>query len=252
MNKSLKLLLAVTALIGLGFPLKTLAKPAQRNLPSSELARITFVPSSDRPRPTTRTGGGASRGKCEQTNQPAMTLIVPSESAALTTSERPTLLAYIPQSKDNASSTNRKATLQLIPEKGSNAKFYQTELSLPNSRGVVQIQLPEDAPPLAVGEEYEWLLVVSCGSNLAPDSPAASAIVKRVALDNTLASQLEGQTVLRQAELLGQNGIWYDTIANLAKARRQQPDDLELTQSWQDILTTMGLQSVSTAPLLAP
>ena len=203
MNKSLKLLLAVTAIFGLGFPLETLAKPAQRNLPSSEFARITFVPSSDRPRPTTRTAGGASRGKCEQKNQPAMTLIVPSESAAFTTSERPMLLAYIPQSKDNTSSAKRKATLQLIPEEGSDVKFYQTELSLPKAGGVVQIQIPEDAPPLVVGHEYEWLLIVSCGSTLVADSPADSAIIKRVPLDNALANQMTGQTLLRQAELLG-------------------------------------------------
>ena len=267
MNKSLKLLLAVTALFGLGFPLETLAKPARRNFSSSELARITFVPSSDRPRPTSRTGGGASRDAkmCPSAANPSgadpktvsrkpLTLVVPLNYEALTTDERPTLLAYIPQSTDYPASDERQGMLLLKTAQESIDEAYRKLISLPNSGGIVQIPIPEDAPPLVIGQEYEWILTISCrsGGLFPPGSPTDSAIIKRVALDNALAVQLEGQTPSRQAELLGQNGIWYDTISNLAKARQEQLDDFELNQSWQNILTTMGLQSVSTAPLLDP
>ena len=246
------------AVLSLHLPVQAQVKPTDPTLSASLLAQVTFTPPPGKRRSRTSSSGGASRQgeDCPQEEslseeatsvsktRPPLTLLVPSDVVALTHSERPTLLAYIPNT------SGQTVFFSLSDPQGS--YYYQTLLSLPASAGVIQIKVPADAPPLAVGQQYQWSLVMACGPTLRPDSPWVSGEIERVALNVSLTQQLAGQTPLQQARLLGREGIWYDTLANLAAARQQQPQDPDTAQSWQQILAGAGLESIATAPILDP
>ena len=48
---------------------------------------------------------------------------------------------------------------------------YQFSLPLSGQAGLVRLQLPEQAPPLEVGENYQWFLALKCEGQLRPGSP---------------------------------------------------------------------------------
>ena len=207
-------------------------------------AKVLFVPPREgKPQKTT---GGASRdsGKCPQDqgqSSPDLLPLIPQKTEALTISERPTFLAYIPP-------TIAKQAYFSLTKVEDGQHLYHRFIPISRS-GVIALPLPDDAPVLEM-QSYQWSLSLICGAALAPDSPVVEGTVTRVSLSAALMSQLETLPLSEQAVVLGQQGIWYDTMASLAKSRQQQPHDHGLAQSWQDILQAAGLASISEAPLL--
>ena len=230
---------------------------SQPNSTPSPVAKVTFQPPANpQHAPATSHGEPSRQGPhCPQADRPvlgrsvpltapALTLLVPSTMAALTTAERPALFIYVPQSP------GKQVLLNISDPQGH--YYYQTPLPPPNSAGVIHFQVPAAAPPFVVGQRYQWSVVMACGDELLPDSPMVSGEIERVALDPSLAQALASQPPHKRATLFGQQGIWYDTLANLADARHQRPRELELTQAWQQILASVGLKDIATAPILDP
>ena len=73
---------------------------------------------------------------------------------------------------------------------------------------------------------------------------------ERIQLGTEFNTKLDSLSPLEQVSLLGERGIWYDTIANLAKVRQQSPNDSSLDQTWQSILSAEGLELIAAQPLL--
>lgn len=197
--------------------------------------------------PRTQTSGGASRqgGQCFSQTQRASAgamALVPPTTQALTVSDRPTFFVYVPPT------TAQEASFSLQDDRGE--LYYQTKVSLPEN-GAIGIPLPETASTLQVGKTYKWFFEIHCAAAFDPDNPIIEGSVSRTSIDPALASQLStSPTALDRAQLYGEAGIWYETIGTLAQARQAQPRDRVLTQNWQELLNSVGLDEVSDRPLI--
>lgn len=210
------------------------------------MASVTFIPPG-RGKPK-QTSGGASRdtGFCPQDqaqSAPYLLPVAPQQTQALTIAAHPTLMAYIP-------ATTAKQVYLSVTKANDGQHIYHSYIPI-DKAGVIAVKLPQDAPPLEVNQRYRWSLSLICGSALAPDSPMVESEVERIQLGSELTAQLTRiSSSEKRADLLGKQGIWYDTLAILAESRAQNPHDADLVTSWQAILGSEGLEAVAAAPIL--
>ena len=205
---------------------------------------ITFDPPNDsQPRATK---GGASRGsQCAIDSQevalPFIPLL-PTTNHGLTTVSHPTLIAHIPETSAGS------VFLSLQDE--NEEEVYQTILPIGNQSGIVSLDIPQEAPALQIGKTYKWSFALMCDNKLRPDSPIIEGYIERIQPEIELTAKLEEANSIEKAALYGKAGIWYDTVATLVQLRQAKPQDRELTNAWDNILNSVGLQKVANVKLM--
>lgn len=172
----------------------------------------------------------------------SMLAILPESFYGTTLEERPTILAYVP------ASTAQTAVFSLKDEDKN--LHYQMSVPVSSEGGLIALQLPEAAPALEVGKSYQWYLALQLDGELTPASPFVDGWVKRIEPSAAVASALTQGDQLANIELLGAQGIWYDTAAQLAALQLAQPANLELAQHWDELLESVGLTEIEITPAL--
>ncbi len=214
-------------------------------LPSHSVFQVTFEPPGDG-RPD-NTAGGASRdsGQCfhdARGSQPTITPLMPTTNRGLTVVERPTFFVYLPQ-------TSAQKAFFTLKDKDE-SYYYQATLPMPETPGILSYKLPADAPALEIGKSYQWSFVTICGERLAVDDPRVEGQIQRIELNKEFSSHIKNLSPLERAALYGADGIWYDTVATLAELRQAQPHDLTVAATWENLLKSVGLETIATKPLL--
>lgn len=166
--------------------------------------------------------------------------VMPSSFYGTTLKARPTILVYVPSSSAN------EAVFSLKDE--AKNMVYQMSLPVPRSGGIIAVELPTDAPELAIDENYQWYLAIKLDDELSPASPFVDGWIQRVAPSAELAATLSEGDELADVEHLGANGIWYDTVAQLASLKNTQADDA-LAHHWYELLESVGLAEIAAAPM---
>ncbi|MGK7892574.1 MAG: DUF928 domain-containing protein [Xenococcus sp. (in: cyanobacteria)] len=230
---------ALTILINPCFPSKAIAEENSYST-SKKTFKVTFNPPLEDQPQTSK--GAASRCTEECNNQvtnPNLSLVplIPTSAKGLTVASHPTVLAYLPQS------FGQKVLFSWRDE--NNNDHYQTILTLNHQGGVISLTLPVDAPPLEVGKNYSWGLAIITDGKLKPDTPTIEGQIQRVALESTIRDRLQNANPLETAIIYGEAGIWYETIATLAKLKTAAPDDQNLAANWEYLLTSVGLDNLS-------
>lgn len=240
-----------------------LLSPAWATPMMAQVSATGFVPPPpppDRDAPGNR-GGGAGRG-CGAGNQ-FITALVPEYKQTLgqaeitkvwgtTIAERPTLWFDVPYEKGAIA-----AMEFVLQDNSSPAKeIYRSAIAPPDAPGIVSLHLPASVPPLEVGKLYKWFFKtrLQCGSGVLATKPQLQkeelyGWVQRTSPSATLTSQLKQATPQQQANLYAQNGIWFDALTTLAKLRLTKPQDTHLTEDWNRLLQTVGLEKLTTKPL---
>jgi hypothetical protein len=97
--------------------------------------------------------GGTTRSAPCTTN--CTIALVPSDSIPLTIAERPSFFFFVPKMSEKMTEkgSEGKAKFQLFDQ---NERVYQTTFDLTATGGIVQFNLPSDAPALEVGKNYQW------------------------------------------------------------------------------------------------
>ena len=213
---------------------------AQENSNSATAFQVTFNPPTEDQPQTSR--GAASRciGECNNqlTNSHlAVIPLIPTSTKGLTVSSHPTVLVYLPQ-------TSAQKVLFSWRDANNN-DHYQTILNLNHQGGVIGLTLPVDAPPLEVGKNYSWGLAMIPDGKLKPDTPTIEGQIQRVALESTIRDRLKTANTLETAVIYGEAGIWYETVATLAKLKTAAPEDPNLVANWESLLTSVGLENIS-------
>ncbi|MBF2027805.1 MAG: DUF928 domain-containing protein [Oscillatoriales cyanobacterium C42_A2020_001] len=169
------------------------------------------------------------------------TPLLPTNRWGLTVSERPTFLLYVPK-------TSAKA-MEFTLEDDKGEVNFQMNLPVPSSPGVVRISLPNTAPALEVDKEYSWRVAFACQANIpAPEDPLVHGMVRRV--QSTAVSSKPGAiATLETVKQYAKAGIWYDASAGLAALKYSNPKDATLQSTWQDLLSDIQLEALSSAPL---
>jgi hypothetical protein len=225
-----------------------LISPAALADPSPEATRIPFQyqltnDPPDRGTPPTQ-GGTGSRGNCLHNPQRSpLTPITGGDRLDLTTSEHPTVWIYLPYSAEDA--PVGEFSLQ-----DDEDEVYRTQFAMPSSPGVVGVTVSA-TNELELGKHYRWYLEVDCPrATVGGQSEPATltGTVQRVARSADLDRQLQiATTAVQRASAYASQGIWYDTITELAQLRLQEPDDASATQLWVELLSNseIGLESVA-------
>jgi len=204
---------------------------------SRALSKIIY---NDPPPPPSSTGatgpGTASRGQC--TRQIPLTPLVPGRPVKTqpsltvvfgqTISNHPTFWFYVPYG--NADDFPAKFVLQDSDQK----EIYSTPVQLPETPGIIRVQMSSKAPDLKVNQLYRWSLQVKC------DSPPveASGSIQRVALPPTVMQEIQAATPQQQIVLYAKHGLWFDALTGLAELRRKT--DQALTDDWLSLLKQGG------------
>ncbi|MGB3691349.1 MAG: DUF928 domain-containing protein [Spirulinaceae cyanobacterium] len=185
-----------------------------------------------------RTVGGGSRSDEELAK---VIPLLPSNKYGYTATSRPTFHVYLPES-------SVKQIFFSIQDKNKQS-LYQTTLEVSGQGGILSFTLPEDAPELELGEDYQWFFAtIEPKGILRPDNYGVTGWVKRVAPPTEAIANAE-LTSVQRAALYANAGIWYDTLSLIASAKLEQPNNSSLQNEWQDLLQQVDLEAVATQPL---
>jgi Domain of Unknown Function (DUF928) len=211
-----------------------------------------FKPAKGREVPQ-RASGGASRVGRYELNSPenatasqgpaALVAMLPQSYSGTTIAAHPTIMVYVPES------TAKTAVFSLKDDTGN--MVYQQQLDVSGKAGLVAIALPANAPALAMNQNYQWYMALQVDGELNPSTPYVDGWIQRVAASPALTTAMQQADVLKQAEVLGANGVWYDCVAKLAGLRASQPDRPDLDKHWAELLESVGLQDVTQVPLIS-
>ncbi|WP_016948931.1 DUF928 domain-containing protein [Anabaena sp. PCC 7108] len=193
-----------------------------------------------------KTGGGATRGICQQVEnsspQPILTALIPATEKELTVAAYPTVLVKISES------VTRKAELTLWDGEGNG--IYQTIVDLTATPGITSFKIPKAAGALAVGKQYKWNLALICDPEERQRDIVLEGRLERVELSSALNSSLATASPLEKAQLYAQNGLWYDTVATLADLKRSLPQNTQIGAEWHELLQSVGLTELSQVPVV--
>jgi uncharacterized protein YjbI with pentapeptide repeats len=183
--------------------------------------------------------GGSTRGDGE-----SLTALIPPDFSGLTfpvVTEYPTFFAYVPP-LDVLQTASRTAKFVLEDEKEN--EVYRTTLILPSQGGIVGIRLPttRSLVSLDIGKKYVWYFESGDGSGV--------GLVKRVKLCPTLLREIEKAAFNERPAIYAKAGLWYEALTTLAQLHRANPNDATLTQQWEDLLESVGLEHIAKKPLL--
>jgi hypothetical protein len=207
-----------------------------------------FVPASRQGAPTQTVGASSRVGSLPSelatTSTPnTMLALLPQSFYGTTLTAKPTFLVYVP------ASSAKSAVFSLKDEAGN--QVSQVTLPVSGAAGVMTIELPSSTPALEVDKNYQWFLALKIDGNLTPSTPYVDGWVRRIQPSPELAAALKQADGIKRATVLGRNGVWYDCVSTLAALRLQPSDRSALEQSWSELLSSVDLQQISQAPMLA-
>lgn len=192
-------------------------------------------------RPPDRKPSG-TRGPCEDTAGLPFTPFLPPNSPDFlvsTITDRPTLWFYVPYSSKSVS----YGTFSLEDVEGN--RIYKMDFKLPETPGIVSVNLPQEQKPLEINKTYRWYFRLYCSSQNSSGSNSVfhQGLVKRVDRGN-LDAQLQAATIENRAAIYITNQLWYD-MPDLAQIR-SRPND------WANILKAMELEELKEEKIVGP
>ena len=165
--------------------------------------------------------------------------LIPVENPVLTTSGHPSFLFYVPDSPEAI----EKVEFSILSS-DEKTRMYHTQFQLKAIPGVVQI----DVPPLPEHEleedqDYHWYFKLYCQGNQSSRADLnVNGWVQRVAMTPERSHQIANASPT----------IWYDSVAQVATALYESPQDPTLQTQWYDLLESIGYEALASVPLLGP
>lgn len=191
-----------------------------------------------RGKPGRREGAG-TRGGCVQGNQSLMPL-APIDAFGTTADSQPVFFWYVPESDAQV------GEFTLLDEQDN--PIYQTTVTLPETSGLVSVQLPKNVP-LQLKQDYYWQFSLICDADVPSRNPFVEGVIQRVELDASLKQQVSLAEPGDRANLYASAGIWYEALSVLANSRCAQPDNAILTSRWSKLLKSVDLGEYATASI---
>ena len=123
----------------------------------------------------------------------------------------------------------------------SDALVYSTQIEQIAVSGLSKVALPETVPALKVGENYRWVFGIRCDNNSDTSSLEVQGWVRRVELSSALRAQIASASLLEQAYLYEEAGLWHEQIETLAELRDRSPESLNAQLKWAALVQSAGL-----------
>ncbi|MEQ9370672.1 MAG: DUF928 domain-containing protein [Coleofasciculus chthonoplastes F3-SA18-01] len=155
----------------------------------------------------------------------------------LTQSKHPTLWFYLPATATSA----QVAQFSIENEADYQANF---QFNLPQTPGIISLAIPANEPPLEPGKWYYWSLKLYCQTPASAPNFFVDGWIKRVQVE----TPLNGNTSPEKVVIYAQNGLWFDTVTELANLHRQNPQETET--AWANLLESIGWEQLTKTPII--
>lgn len=210
----------------------------------SQLVSVTFPPASSVGAPG-RTVGGGQRGPsldCVNRDNPALTVLAPTNNVGTTISSNPTLFWYVPITKAKSA--------KFVVLDGEENEVYQTTMTLKGVPGVIKLSLPNTVS-LATGKTYRWALMLQCNLDDHSMDTSVQGNLERKELSVADKAKLAQATQpLQKAEVYAGASIWQETVSILAQLRQERPSDPTVIAAWKELLKSVKLDAIANEPLV--
>lgn len=183
--------------------------------------------------PEDTSGAGSRDGWGCSPEEPALRAIVPQRNYGLTLDEHPTIFVDLGE-------TSAQQVLLAFRDRAGDY-YHRTLFPIENNSGIASFRLPEDAPPLSAGKNYQWMLTAICGEMPTPDDPVLTGWVQRVDRTPEIETQLAEKTALERVQWYAAGGYWYDMVATLERSQQNSPEDPTVKTLWENLLKSVGL-----------
>ena len=196
---------------------------------AAEKSRIRWVPKQEQGKAKGTLSGGrrgqeSSRcGNDAETTQLSL-LVPPGRENLVTTSAHPTFSWQL--------QTQQPATMEFIlSDRSQSQPVYQQSLEV-SATQLTHVTLP---PEVALKDDtrYRWTVIVDCPDGQKTEIYARSFI--RKISGESLEQQLSPLSLVAQAAVFAENGVWYDAMSRLLAAVPTTPD--ESRAALADLLT---------------
>jgi hypothetical protein len=192
---------------------------------------------------------GASRGSCTPQDITAVlpaqpkTLAKTKTPVELTINNHPTFFISVPEN------TATSAEFLLSTEDKTPLLREELDLTAKNA-GIIAYTLPKSFQGLQTGKKYVWRFTLLCDPDDRSGNPGTSGWIERVEPSVTVARQLKTATTLdERAVIYANGGYWQDTLKALTDLRTANPDDQDIIASWNNVLSSVGLKSLTQKPV---
>ncbi len=199
-----------------------------------------FTPPADNTKPH-QSSGGSARTSSQNAQRLGVKPLVPESYYGTTLQEHPTILVYVPAS-------NAQEAVFSIKDENKNM-VHQIIVPLSGVAEVISLKLPETAPALQINQNYQWYFALKADGELTPRSPFVDGWVKRIEPNFQITQALQNTDTLETAAIFAAHGVWYDCAAILASLQAAQPSDKNLQAHWEELLHSVGLVEIASAPL---
>ncbi|MBX2864614.1 MAG: DUF928 domain-containing protein [Leptolyngbyaceae cyanobacterium MAG.088] len=192
-----------------------------------------FQPPDTQPFRGTPTTTGTRGDSCSNiTDGVVLSGLGPRSIAGLTTSVRPEFVWYMTEGV-----TAAPVMFRLLELDENGLASVVNTANLAAQVGFMRYQLPEDVPPLGVGKDYLWQVIVRCDSERASNFWATTLSLQVVTPTPELTSALAMTTTnAEKAKVYGNAGIWYNALA-LVSTGNSNVDQEVRTGLLQDLAT---------------
>lgn len=185
--------------------------------------------------PGGRVGGATRGGK-------SVTAVLPATKLGLTASESPAIFVYIP--------ANKSSYGELIIFDENKKEVYSSKLPSIKEEGILMVKLPETLN-LSNGIAYEWRLSLIDEEGKTSSKLKTQGWVEKVAInDNLKKANQENIETWTAIEILAQEGIWQDTLEELAILHLANPENVQIQQEWSQLLMAVGLENIAGSKIL--
>ncbi len=146
-----------------------------------------------------------------------MVILAPHSYAGQTVSTRPTVSWFIPDEEPVA------MELRLYRRASENDFVLLEKLAMTTTPGIMEASLPVTQPELEPGSLYLWEVVVFCNPNRPSSNLLDRADIEVVAPPASLEAAItQAATAQDQADLYAEAGLWYDALAQAARAENAE------------------------------
>ena len=214
---------------------------------------ILFQPPPEEEQPETTEGAASRRNReCYQDfvvnrqqepthNRLTLTAVAPNNNYGLTVNDRPDFWVYLPK-------TSAQQAILTIKEEGIKPHWEQP-IKLAGDVGIVKIELPDNAPSLEIGKNYQWALVLVCGNRPNPNDPVVAAWIKRVDESQVVDPDSPRKNIIQKAASYAEKGVWYDALDILIEEKELFVDDWQ--DRWFNYLQSGGLDKIADKPIIS-
>ncbi|WP_299403917.1 DUF928 domain-containing protein [Acaryochloris sp. IP29b_bin.148] len=210
-------------------------------LPSPEAPPLWDLPSDPTP--------SSPQKPCVAGRNPTLTTLVPNSNIGLTASAAPTFYWYTPT---NSYKLVQFSLFKMDPVGNPLTQVYTSTLQVSGKAGLssVTVLAQETTLTLEPGTDYRWQVGLYCSPNQ-QQGIVANGWIRFVPPPSKLVKKLVKADARQTADLYAEAGYWYDAVHAFAIAQPTQPQEANLTQAWQALLTSDAVQLPEIAACLS-